>query len=461
MRQHFDDLARQVHDAGGSRVELHQALYQSINARLQDGVSLGFGVADEAQTAFLRQNVQLFSAAKTVHQTEALSKLLLDDAGAIKPSSIFKGEALQLHEQYNVNWLRAEYEHGVASAQMAARWQEFDPTDLLSYQTAGDGRVRPEHAAWDNITRPASDEWWNTHYPPNGWLCRCLAHVTAVGGKPTPRSILPALPEPDPLFSSNVGKTGIIFPEEHPYFLGISEEGQAQVAKAVAPEPGAAVRQMLTTSNSLKGVRKAGITSAIDAIAQVHTLPESPTPNKTLAIAFGRTSNNASGSFRYFPNRDIPPPNLVLSSSLDDAGEIGFTLLHELGHWIDYTYLDLPRNITVFGDKFVDIFPVLEKVKETSLWKSYETMLADRKLSAVKREFLTEYLMTPAEVWARVYSQYIAEQSGNSGLITALERGQVRGPARAIPDQWKDEDFAPVRNALQALFVKKKWTPTP
>lgn len=224
MRLVFEEAARQIHAAGGVPGELHQGLFGALNDRLQQAVTIGYGVADEVQTAFLRENVQLFAGAKTAHETEALSQLLLDESGALKLWSAFKLDALAVHEQYNVQWLRAEYEHAVASSQMAARWSEVQPGDLLQYQTAGDGRVRPEHAAWDNITRPADDDWWNTHYPPNGWLCRCHALVTAPGGKMTPRSILPALPAPDPLFTSNVGKTGIIFPSGHPYFTETAHE---------------------------------------------------------------------------------------------------------------------------------------------------------------------------------------------------------------------------------------------
>ena len=44
---------------------------------------------------------------------------------------------------------------------------------------------------------------------PNGWLCRCLATVAAVGAGATPKQVLKALPDPDLLFSNNVGQTGI------------------------------------------------------------------------------------------------------------------------------------------------------------------------------------------------------------------------------------------------------------
>jgi hypothetical protein len=33
--------------------------------------------------------------------------------------------------------------------------------------------VRDTHGAWHNLTLPVDDPWWQTHYPPNGWRCRC------------------------------------------------------------------------------------------------------------------------------------------------------------------------------------------------------------------------------------------------------------------------------------------------
>ncbi|WP_188815586.1 phage head morphogenesis protein [Hymenobacter cavernae] len=173
--------------------------------------------------------MHFFSAAKTKHQAIELSKLLLDESGQRKPWGEFKKDALELHDQYNKHWLSAEYEHAIASSQMASRWLDYDEADLVEYQTVGDDRVRPEHRAWDKVTLPSTHPWWDTHYPPNGWRCRCTATVGAPGTRVTPDSILPALPEPDPLFSGNVGKTGVMFPKEHPYYAELSDEAKAEV----------------------------------------------------------------------------------------------------------------------------------------------------------------------------------------------------------------------------------------
>lgn len=54
--------------------------------------------------------------------------------------------------------------------------QEF-PYDR--YRTMDDGRVRPEHKAWNNTVLPANDPWWKTHTPPNGWGCRCWKEPVA------------------------------------------------------------------------------------------------------------------------------------------------------------------------------------------------------------------------------------------------------------------------------------------
>lgn len=42
------------------------------------------------------------------------------------------------------------------------------------YDAVNDSRVRPAHHAMDGTILPADDPWWDTHYPPNGYRCRCI-----------------------------------------------------------------------------------------------------------------------------------------------------------------------------------------------------------------------------------------------------------------------------------------------
>ena len=57
---------------------------------------------------------------------------------------------------------------------MAARWQDIEAKKdryHLQYRTAGDDRVREEHAALHGITLPPDDPFWVSYFPPNGWRC--------------------------------------------------------------------------------------------------------------------------------------------------------------------------------------------------------------------------------------------------------------------------------------------------
>lgn len=58
----------------------------------------------------------------------------------------------------------------------AGRWQQDRSRDDVwgyRYVTMRDDRVRPGHAAMDKTTLPWDDMFWLTHWPPNGWRCRC------------------------------------------------------------------------------------------------------------------------------------------------------------------------------------------------------------------------------------------------------------------------------------------------
>ncbi|MBQ4864420.1 phage head morphogenesis protein [Pseudoalteromonas sp. MMG013] len=69
------------------------------------------------------------------------------------------------------------YRNNKNTARAAGRWEQQQRVKArrpyLLYLTAGDQRVRPQHGKWNYILLPIEHNFWHTHYPPNGWLCRC------------------------------------------------------------------------------------------------------------------------------------------------------------------------------------------------------------------------------------------------------------------------------------------------
>jgi len=73
------------------------------------------------------------------------------------------------------------FDTNMRTAHMAGRWQQLQAgkakRPFLQYRTAGDARVRPQHRMWNGLIFPIDDAFWQTHYPPNGWGCRCTVRA--------------------------------------------------------------------------------------------------------------------------------------------------------------------------------------------------------------------------------------------------------------------------------------------
>ena len=67
----------------------------------------------------------------------------------------------------------------------------------LMYDAINDSRTRPNHLAMDNVVLRWDDPWWQTHYPPNGYRCRCTT-ISLTEAQAKRRGITEAPPEEDP-----------------------------------------------------------------------------------------------------------------------------------------------------------------------------------------------------------------------------------------------------------------------
>lgn len=71
------------------------------------------------------------------------------------------------------------FETNLRTAYAAGHYRQMTEPEVLKARpywryTGGLSRdPRPEHLRWSGTVLPADDPWWKTHYPPNGWGCKC------------------------------------------------------------------------------------------------------------------------------------------------------------------------------------------------------------------------------------------------------------------------------------------------
>ncbi|TWC35067.1 uncharacterized protein with gpF-like domain [Pseudomonas sp. SJZ079] len=85
--------------------------------------------------------------------------------------------------------LRIIYDVNLRTAHAAGQWQRIQRTrkthPYLLYQLGPSREHRQEHVGWAGILLPADDPWWQRHFPPNGWGCKC--HVRQVSRREAER----------------------------------------------------------------------------------------------------------------------------------------------------------------------------------------------------------------------------------------------------------------------------------
>lgn len=73
--------------------------------------------------------------------------------------------------------LRTIYRANLGAARAAGIWDRAQRTKgslpYFLYELGPSKEHRKEHSDWAGTLLPVDDDWWNDHFPPNGWGCRC------------------------------------------------------------------------------------------------------------------------------------------------------------------------------------------------------------------------------------------------------------------------------------------------
>lgn len=222
-----------IYSGSISEYNLPESLYNALAKYYRKGLYSGFGMTladatgkDLELLTELRENVYMFSAAKTYQQTKEIQSLLIDDEGNLRTAREFNKLGKQTFELWNDTWGTTEYNTCVGQAQQASKWNEIEANKealpLLRYSAVMDPNTSEICAPLNGIVAPVDDKIWNRIAPLNHFNCRCVL-LQEESGKVTPESEkLKAVKEVEgnmqDVFKMNPGKDGYIFKNDHPYF---------------------------------------------------------------------------------------------------------------------------------------------------------------------------------------------------------------------------------------------------
>ena len=233
-------VAKRIFD-GKINGPVDKTLLKATATSLMDGLISGYVIPDDgldqtdkAMFANLKENVYVFSGFKTEKMLKAASSLLLDADGKVRDKPDFVNEVLKLNPTYNGSYLDAERDNALVSGDMASKWIQIQKTKetlpYLVFDATLDNRTTNICRALDEFTAKADDPIWDTYFLPLHWHERSTIRQASTAVLTDQSKIV--FPDVAPMFSTNVGKTGVIFPDTHPYFDDVSYKDAKIITKA-------------------------------------------------------------------------------------------------------------------------------------------------------------------------------------------------------------------------------------
>lgn len=223
-----------IHGGSINQYDLPVSLYYAIADYLKKGLYKGYGGGlndfpvgskDFELLEELRENVYMFSGAKTYQQVKVMSGLLAEGE-QVMPFKQFKEAARQVYDQYNVTWLQTEYDTAIGQAQSAVKWsgieQNVDALPILEYDAVMDTNTSEICRPLNGVRLPVDDPFWKKYAPLNHFNCRCLLRQL-VEGELTDKGKIKGLEtevgdKMQDIFKMNPGIDKVVFSDEHPYF---------------------------------------------------------------------------------------------------------------------------------------------------------------------------------------------------------------------------------------------------
>lgn len=185
--ERWDDIQRSAHDrafmvAGAAQADLLNDLHQAVIKAAEQGLGL-------------REFRKDFKKAVAKHGWTG-----------------WTGEGTKDGEAWRTKVI---YQTNMAQSYWAGRYRQMSDPDVLKLRpywryihSDGVAHPRPHHLAWHGLTLKADHPFWQTHFAPNGWGCRC--RIEAVSKREGEASAAAGLDDLPPDWNAVDPKTGTV-----------------------------------------------------------------------------------------------------------------------------------------------------------------------------------------------------------------------------------------------------------
>jgi SPP1 gp7 family putative phage head morphogenesis protein len=224
----IESLFKGIFAGGIDLYNLPKNLYNQTAKVLNSAVEIGFGEVDNALLKELKNNIYMFSAAKTFRQVKEMQSMLYEDNKKLD-YKVFRDRVKSTYSKFNEAYLESEYVTALTSANNALNYREAIADKKLftqlRYVAINDAYTSEICKRLSGTVANTDDKIWHTCSPPNHFNCRC--HLEKIDKyeelKPDSASKLSEVKEfaeskMQPVFKNNSGITNKIFDKSHPYF---------------------------------------------------------------------------------------------------------------------------------------------------------------------------------------------------------------------------------------------------
>lgn len=256
-------------------------------------------------------------------------------------------------------------------------------------------------------------------------------------------------------------------PEYHAWALANNKTTKEQTPKKKVPTPPAekvvntpgkpqpAGTPVSSHFTKIDDTIKAKVNRAMKAIDEVH----GDGVLKNIPILSLRHDDAADGYFTR--GAEGGPPKKISIKAGGVTPEL--THVHEMGHYLDYWALGKQGSFasteTKAGKTLLAAIKqtpttkaLLEGIKSGKILSEGRMMFANQR----SKEYM-EYLARDREIFARAYSQYIANKS-SSDILKKQLAGLIKDQGNdTMRQHWSEEEFKPIEKLFEEIFIEKGW----